>query len=111
VTERVCFLMHVRTDRLGEYTAAHAAVWPDMQQALTETGWHNYSLFVRPDDGLVVGYLETDDFDAALAGMAAHEVNDRWQAAMAPFFPADGDDGQSRPDQRMQRLTEYFHLA
>ena len=108
MTDRVCFLMHVRTDRLDEYTAAHAAVWPEMQQALRETGWHNYSLFVRPEDGLVVGYLETDDFDAALAGMDAHPVNERWQAAMAPFFP---DPGTTRPDQRMQRLTEYFHLA
>ena len=108
MTGRVCFLMHVRTDRLDEYTAAHAAVWPEMQQALHETGWRNYSLFVRPEDGLVVGYLETDDFDAALAGMDAHPVNERWQAAMAPFFP---DPGTTRPDQRMQRLTEYFHLA
>lgn len=111
MTTRVCFLMHVRADRLDDYTAAHADVWPEMRQALTETGWHNYSLFVRPD-GLVVGYLETDDFDAALAGMDAHPVNERWQAAMAPFFPADRQaGGNSRPDQRMQRLTEYFHLA
>ncbi len=108
MTERVCFLMQVRTDRLAEYTAAHETVWPEMQQALTETGWHNYSLFVRPEDGLVVGYLETDDFAAALAGMDSHAVNDRWQAAMAPFFP---EQDASRPDQRMQRLTEYFHLA
>ncbi len=107
MTERVCFLLQVRADRLAEYTAAHTAVWPEMQQALTATGWHNYTLFLRPD-GLVVGYLETDDFDAALAGMAGHEVNERWQAAMAPFFET-GD--ESRPDQRMQRLTEYFHLA
>lgn len=107
MTGRVCFVMHVRADQVPAYTTAHEAVWPEMQQALTETGWHNYSLFIRPD-GLVVGYLETDDFDAALAGMAAHEVNDRWQAAMAPFF--DNGDG-TRPDQRMQRLTEYFHLA
>ncbi|MEO5832919.1 MAG: L-rhamnose mutarotase [Nakamurella sp.] len=110
MTERVCFLMQVRADRLPAYTAAHAVIWPEMQQALTETGWRNYSLFVRAD-GLVVGYLETDDFDAALAGMDAHAVNDRWQAAMAPFFPAADGDANTRPDQRMQRLTEYFHLA
>jgi len=27
-------------------------VWPDMLDALRSAGWHNYSLFLRPDDGL-----------------------------------------------------------
>jgi L-rhamnose mutarotase len=108
VTQRVCFLLQVRPDSVAEYTKAHESVWPEMQQALRETGWRNYSLFLRPADGLVVGYLETDDFDAALAGMERHEVNARWQEAMKPFF-ALGDG--SRPDQNMHRLTEYFHLA
>ena len=106
--QRVCFLMQVRADRVAEYKLAHQAVWPDMQHALQETGWHNYSLFIRESDGLAVGYLETDDFDAALAGMAVREVNDRWQQAMSDFFPA--SDG-SRPDQNMVQLTEYFHLS
>lgn len=43
----------------------HEAVWPEMQRALVECGWHNYSLFYRPD-GLAVGYFETDaDFATA----------------------------------------------
>ena len=104
--QRVCFVLQVRPDRLDEYVEAHASVWPEMHHALRASGWHNYSLFFRPD-GLVVGYLETADFDAALAAMATHEVNDRWQQAMAPFFVADG----THPDRQMKRLTEYFHLA
>jgi L-rhamnose mutarotase len=105
--ERVCFLLRVRPDRLDEYRERHAAVWPDMLQALHETGWHNYSLFLRAD-GLLVGYLETDDLAAALSGMQAREVNARWQADMAPFFelPQDG-----RPDTGFERLDEIFHLA
>jgi L-rhamnose mutarotase len=77
--ERVCFLLKVKADRLPEYRARHQTVWADMRQALTETGWHNYSLFLR-DDGLLVGYLETHDFNQALAQMAQLEVNARWQA-------------------------------
>ena len=56
-----------------------------MLRALADTGWHNYSLFLR-DDGLLIGYVETDDLDAAQAGMDATEVNARWQAEMAEFF-------------------------
>ncbi|MFP5290130.1 MAG: L-rhamnose mutarotase [Actinomycetes bacterium] len=102
---RVCFILQVRPDRLGEYRERHAAVWPEMLRALESTGWHNYSLFLD-DDGLLVGYLETDDFAAAQAAMAETDINARWQAEMAPFFvELDG-----RPDESMRVLPLVFHL-
>jgi len=104
--ERVCFLLKIRPDRLEEYKRRHAAVWPDMLQALRETGWHRYSLFLR-EDGLLVGYFETPDLQAAQEGMAAREVNARWQRDMAPFFENLGD---QRPDEGFMRLEEVFHL-
>ncbi|MFD5813599.1 L-rhamnose mutarotase [Streptomyces sp. NPDC059618] len=105
--QRVCFLLKVRADRLDEYRERHAAVWPEMLDALSATGWHNYSLFLR-EDGLLVGYLETEDFAAARAAMDATAVNARWQREMAPFFT--GLDGAG-PDEAMRPLTEVFHLA
>ncbi|MGD0007281.1 MAG: L-rhamnose mutarotase [Terriglobia bacterium] len=105
--ERVCFLSKVRPERLVEYKQRHKAVWPDMLAALRETGWHNYSLFLR-DDGLLVGYFETPDYQSALAGMAKREVNERWQRDMAPFF--ENLEGQ-RPDEGFLRLEEVFYLA
>ncbi|WP_030925684.1 L-rhamnose mutarotase [Streptomyces sp. NBC_01527] len=104
--QRVCFLLKVRQERLEEYRERHAAVWPEMLAALSTAGWHNYSLFLR-EDGLLVGYLETEDFAAAQAAMAATDVNTRWQADMAGFFEAlDG----AKPDEAMKPLTEIFHL-
>jgi L-rhamnose mutarotase len=88
--ERVCFLLRVRADRLDEYRERHRAVWPEMLEALSNAGWRNYSLFLR-GDGLLVGYLETDDFDAALRAMDETDVNARWQAEMRPFFELPGD--------------------
>jgi L-rhamnose mutarotase len=106
VSQRACFQLQVRTDRIAEYRARHATVWPDMLRALAATGWRNYSLFLRPD-GLLIGYVETDSMDAALAGMADTEVNARWQAEMAPFFvELDG----LPPDQGFLLLDEVFHL-
>ena len=104
--QRVCFLLKVKQERLAEYKQRHETVWADMQAALTETGWHNYSLFLR-EDGLLVGYLETPDFAAALAEMAAKEVNFRWQASMGEFFE---DLEGRRPDEGMFQLEEIFHL-
>jgi L-rhamnose mutarotase len=101
--ERVCFLLQVKPDRLDEYRERHRAVWPEMLDALRDAGWRNYSLFLR-DDGLLVGYVEVDDFEAAQRAMADTEVNDRWQRDMAPFFDA-------RADEALERLEEVFHLA
>lgn len=104
--QRVCFQLQVKPDRLSEYTERHAAVWPEMLRALEATGWRNYSLFVRPD-GLLIGYLETDAFDASVAAMNETDVNARWQAEMGEFFVDLGDDA---PDTGLVRLTEVFHL-
>ena len=102
----MCFVLRVRSERIDEYKALHRRVWPEMLEALSRAGWRNYSLFLRPD-GLLIGYLETPDFERALAAMAGEEVNARWQASMAPFFM--GLEG--RPDEGMQRIEEIFHLA
>jgi len=104
---RVAFVLKVREDRLEEYKEHHAAVWPDMLDALRRNGWHNYSLFVR-EDGLLFGYFETpESLQSALEGMAQEEVNARWQEFMAPYFEAlDG----ARPDQMMLQLEQVFHL-
>ena len=98
--ERVGFLLRVRPDKLDEYKARHREVWPEMLDALRETGWTNYSLFLR-EDGLLFGYFETEDFERAVAGMAARDVNTRWQADMAQYF----EDGE------LERLEQVFHLA
>lgn len=64
-------------------------------------------LLVLAPDGLLVGYLETEDFERARAGMATREVNERWQEEMAGFFiqPAG-----LLPDRAMELLEEVFHL-
>lgn len=103
---RTCFLLKVRPERIPEYKVRHAGVWPEMLAALRETGWRNYSLFMRPD-GLLVGYCETDDFEKSNAAMKNYPVNARWQADMAPFFEALAG---ATADESMAPLEEVFHL-
>jgi L-rhamnose mutarotase len=103
--KRVGFQFKVRQDRLAEYKEQHKHVWPEMLDALRETGWHHYSLFMRTD-GLIFGYFETDEsLSVAQARMAALEINTRWQQLMAPFT-----DSNARPDESFVELEEYFHL-
>ena len=83
--ERICFTLQISPQRVEEYKRAHANVWPEMREALNRNGWHNYSLFIR-EDGLLVGYLETPDFERAVANMQNEPINAKWQAAMKPLF-------------------------
>ena len=103
---RICFLLKVKRAMLDEYKQRHAHVWPEMLDALRQTGWRNYSLFLQPD-GLLVGYLETDNFELACEGMQNHPINARWQAEMAPFFEALNG---AAPDVNISPLDEVFHL-
>jgi L-rhamnose mutarotase len=103
---RVCFQLQVKAERVAEYRERHAAVWPDMRDALAATGWRNYSLYLS-ETGMVIGYLECDDFDEARRAMEQTDVNARWQADMGEFF--EGLEGQ-RPDEGLRQLSEIFHL-
>lgn len=105
-TNRVAFRLQVREALVAEYRAHHAAVWPEMREALQRCGWRRYSLFLD-DDGTLFGYFETTGtLDEAVAAMQSEPVNDRWQALMAPYFVT-----AARPaDQQMRELSEVFHL-
>jgi len=103
---RFCFQLKVHPDKLQEYKERHAQVWPEMLDALRETGWHNYSIFMRPD-GLLIGYLESGDFERSRNAMKEKPVNALWQAEMAGFFESlDG----GAADDNMVSLEEVFHL-
>jgi L-rhamnose mutarotase len=101
---RYCFELRIVPERMAEYVERHQAVWPEMQDALGAPGWRNYSLFLRAD-GLLIGYVESDDLAASQAAMEVLDVNTRWQQAMAPFFAG------TSPDEGFPLLTEVFHLA
>jgi L-rhamnose mutarotase len=103
--KRHCFQLQADPERLDEYKRRHAAVWPDMVRALKAAGWHNYSLFLRPD-GLLIGYVESEDLGQAQRAMAATEVNARWQSEMREFFL----DLDTAPDEGFLELEEVFNL-
>ena len=96
---RVAFRLQVRPELIDEYREHHAAVWPEMREALQRCGWHNYSLFLD-GDGVLFGYFETPGtLAAAVAAMQDEPVNARWQALMAPYFAT----GDTPADQQMRR--------
>src|SRR3954454_5953714 len=68
----------------AEYRRRHAAVWPEMLDALRSAGARDYSIFLYRDQ--LFSYLEVDDFAAFRYTMPAAPVNDRWQEEMASLL-------------------------
>ena len=102
--ERIGFVMRLLPGQEAEYRRRHAAVWPEMLDALRGAGAHDYSIFLHGAD--LFGYLEVDDLAAFRATLAASVVNALWQAEMAGLIDplTDPETGFHR------RLDEVFHL-
>ncbi|MDQ2839793.1 MAG: L-rhamnose mutarotase [Acidobacteriota bacterium] len=103
--ERICFILKLRPECIEEYVERHINVWPEMQAALQETGWGNYTIFLA-SGGLLIGYMETKDFDEARRRMKALCINDQWQAEMVPHFDLSGE----HADDSMLPLQQVFRL-
>jgi L-rhamnose mutarotase len=102
--ERVGFTMRILPGQDAEYRRRHAAVWPEMLDALSAAGARNYSIFAR--GAVLFAYLEVEDFAAFRASMAVSPVNDRWQAEMAALI-----DPLTDPRTGFHtRLEEVFHV-
>ena len=102
MTQHTAFVLRVRPDKLKEYVEAHAAVWPEMLDALRGAGIRNYTIF--RDGDRMFGYFEADDLAAAEQYLAEQEVSARWQDAMAELLE------QRVPDGGPPALEEVFRL-
>jgi L-rhamnose mutarotase len=102
VPQRSAFVLRVRPERIDDYVAAHAQVWPEMLDALRGAGIRNYTIF--RDGNQVFGYFEADDLAAAGAYLERQAVSARWQDAMAGLLE------ERVPDAGPPPLPEIFRL-
>ena len=76
--KRYGMVIKVRPEKLEEYRALHAAVWPEVLKMIRECNIQNYSIFQR--DGYLFSYMEYagSDFEADMAKMAADPKTQEW---------------------------------
>jgi L-rhamnose mutarotase len=99
-------IIRVRPERLEEYKAYHARVWPEVLKTITRCHIRNYSIFHR--DGLLFAYFEYhgDDFAADMAAMAADPKTQEWWAVMRPMQEPMAT---AAPGDWWADMTEVFH--
>lgn len=100
--ERRAFLIHIYPGTEAEYDRRHDEIWPEMESALSDSGFTNYSLF--RSGTTVFGYLECIP-SVATAGekMSATQTSTRWNDFMKDVI--DPVATQSAP-----KLVEVWHL-
>ena len=101
---RKAFVLSVHPDAIEEYQRRHAPIWPELTQALTSHGVHNYSIFMHPETCQLFGYVEVDS-EEQWSAIAQTEVCRRWWAFMKDIMPSNPDNS---PVSR--ELSEVFHL-
>jgi L-rhamnose mutarotase len=91
--ERLCFLLEIEAGAEDIFDERHLHIWPEMMVAMSESGYHNYSLFRAGQT--VVGYAECDpDVTTAAQRMAAQPVATRWNDSMRGIVKANSPTGE-----------------
>ena len=78
--DRICWTLRVHPDRVNDYRESHATIPDYYRQALSDAGWKTYSIYLMPD-GLVIGYVESENWDESRKIMwARKDVHERYSA-------------------------------
>jgi len=102
--KRGMFVLVVHPDRIAEYDERHANPWPDMLQALADSGFRNYSGF--RSGSLVAYYGEFyPDMATATATIGTTDINRRCGESFAGIITTITDD-----EGRLFTADEVFHI-
>lgn len=71
-------VIKVKPEKLAEYKALHANVWPGVLAKIKQCNIANYSIYYK--DGYLFSYFEYlgSDYEADMARMAADPETQRW---------------------------------
>jgi L-rhamnose mutarotase len=103
--KRIAFIMSVNPGSEAEYEKRHSPIWPELAEALTKHGAHNYSIFHDAKTNQLFAYAEIED-EARWSAIAKTEVCGRWWRYMGDIMPSNPD---ASPVSR--GLREVFHLS
>jgi len=82
--KRYGMVIKLKPDRIEEYKRLHAAVWPDVLKAITESNIKNYSIYLKDD--LLFSYFEYTgtDYDNDMEKIAAKQATQEWWDVCKP---------------------------
>lgn len=84
--QRMGMVVGLKPEKVAEYKALHANVWPEILEQISACHIRNYSIFLKEPEHLLFGCWEYHghDFAADAARMAAHPKTKEWWALTDP---------------------------
>ena len=102
---RKAFLMAVHPAAHEDYKRRHDEIWPEMKEALSAHGAHNYSIYLDRKRSILFGYVEVESAERWDA-IATTEACRRWWGHMRDVMDCNPDGSPVS-----EVLEEVFHLA
>lgn len=100
-------VIRVRPEKLEEYRALHASVWPGVLATIQRCNIRNYSIYYK--DGCLFSYFEYygEDYDCDMEAMAADPVTQQWWSLCKP---CQEPYATRAPGEWWACMEELFHL-
>jgi L-rhamnose mutarotase len=104
--KRFAFKMHLKSGCEAEYERRHRALWPELEQHLSEVGVFDYSIFLDRETGILFAVQKNRGFgNSQEHGSETPEIVQKWWNYMADLMEINPDRSPvSTP------LSELFHL-
>jgi L-rhamnose mutarotase len=97
------FVLSIREGQVDEYRRRHAAVWPEMLDALRASGVVHYDIHLNAIERKAYGHVLRDRIPDPAA--REHPAILRWRAFMADVLEMDGDQPRRDPVEHVFHLT------
>lgn len=103
-TKRNAFKMKLKPGFEAEYKKRHDEIWPELSALLSETGIHDYSIFLDEETLTLFAVQKiSKDFDETY--IPNHPIVKKWWAYMADIMETNPDNSPVA-----KSLKEVFHL-
>jgi L-rhamnose mutarotase len=87
-----------------EYEKRHAAIWDELKDLLSESGVHDYTIFLEEESGKLFAFQRTKG-EGGSQDLGSNPIVQRWWAYMADIMETNEDNSPvSIP------LREVFHM-
>ena len=82
---RYGMVIGLHADKVEEYKRLHAAVWPEVLEALRRNGVHNFTIFLKEPENLLFGVFDHHgDYAEAARRIDADPATQRWYQLTEP---------------------------
>lgn len=87
---KTAFKMHLKPGYKEEYQKRHAAIWPELQQLLKDSGISDYTIFLDEATHTLFA-VQQQSGTGSSQDLGAHPIVQRWWAYMADIMETNAD--------------------